>query len=355
MKIKLLKYIDQFFGRLLVFILPAPIKKEIDHLQTVLLIRPGGIGDAVLLIPTIISLRSAFPTLQIDILAEKRNSQIFKLCPDVASVYCYDKLADFRRVLTSRYDLVIDTEQWHRLSAVVARLIRSRRKIGFGTNERAKMFNDAVAYAHSDYEASSFFKLLQPLQTKSSCDIIPPFLNIPDTVRSATEILDSHSGRYVVLFPGASIAERRWGKDKFAALAKQFIEKKMTVVIVGGQEDCAAGDTIAFLVPEVINLVGKTSLLETVSVLKDATLLVSGDSGVLHIGVGLGVPTVSLFGPGISEKWAPQGELHRVVNLQLSCSPCTRFGTTPACPIGAKCIRDISVDQVFSAAKELLL
>ena len=335
-------------------LLPAPVKKELDPLKTVLLIRPGGIGDAVLLIPTIITLREAFPELQIDILAEKRNSQVFQLSPEVHTVYCYDKLADFKRALTSRYDLVIDTEQWHRLSAIIARLIRSRRKIGFGTNERAKQFTDIIDYSHNEYETSSFLNMLQPLQMKPNCDVAPPFLSIPDSVKSAPEILGFNSGRYVVLFPGASIVERRWGGDKFAALARQFVEQKLKVVVIGGPEDSFAGDTIAALAPEVTNLVGKTSLLETASVLEGATLLVSGDSGILHIGVGLGTPTVSLFGPGIAAKWAPKGEQHRIVNLNLSCSPCTRFGTTPACPSGAKCIRDISVDEVFSATMELL-
>ncbi len=72
------------------------------------------------------------------------------------------------------------------------------------------------------------------------------------------------------------------------------------------------------------------------------------------MGAGLSVPTVSLFGPGIANKWAPPGEQHIVINHKLPCSPCTRFGTTPPCPIGAKCIQDISVGEVFTAAQEIL-
>ena len=335
-------------------ILPAPKRKLIDTPETVLLIRPGGIGDAVLLIPTILSLRAAFPKIQIDILAEKRNSQIFHLSPAVNSVYCYDQLADFRQVLTSRYDLVIDTEQWHHLSAIFARLIRSRRKIGFGTNARSKMFTDVVGYSHATYEVKSFFNLLQPLQLNSHQGAAFPCLEFPSSVKTSAQLLGDDVGDYVVLFPGASIQERRWGTDRFSALAARFVEQGMKVVIVGGAEDSLAGEKIATAVSGVITLAGKTSLLETASILQDSVLLVSGDSGILHIGVGLAVPTVSLFGPGIAAKWAPQGESHRVINLEIPCSPCTQFGTTPACPIGAKCLQEISVPEVFSASKELL-
>jgi len=354
LKIQLLKYMDRVLGRVLVSLLPAPAKKEFDAPRSVLFVRPGGIGDAVLLIPAIQALKEKYPQCQIDILAEKRNSQIFSLCQIIRRVYRYDNLSEFLTVFKTRYDLVIDTEQWHRLSAVIVRLIRSQHKIGFATNERTRMFTTAVPYSHETYEASSFFNLLQPLNIVLTAYLITPFLDIPTSVKSSAQLLGSAIGKYVVLFPGASIPERRWGVDRFSALATKLAEQQLRIVLVGGGADDDSGETIAESVENAVNLAGKTSLLETASILKDATLLVSGDSGILHIGVGLRIPTVSLFGPGIATKWAPQGLCHRVINLDLPCSPCTRFGTTPPCPIGAKCLHDISVDQVFIAAQELL-
>jgi len=351
-----LKKIDQIVGRLFVKLLPSPSARPVDFSSStqILLIRPGGIGDAVLLIPAIQALREKYPHCRIDILAEKRNSQIFSLCQTIRRVYRYDNVSEFLTVFKVRYDLVIDTEQWHRLSAIIARLIRSPNKIGFETNERTKMFTTAVPYSHATYEASSFFNLLKPLDIVSSPSLAAPFVNIPVSVKRSAPLLGPGRGKYIVLFPGASIPERRWSTECFSTLAARFVEKKFGIVVVGGDEDRASGEMIVKSVPKVINLAGKTSLLETASLLKDATLLVSGDSGVLHIGVGLGIQTVSLFGPGITAKWAPQGASHRVVNLDLPCSPCTRFGTTPPCPFGAKCIQDISVDRVFAAACELL-
>jgi len=216
------------------------------------------------------------------------------------------------------------------------------------------MFTMVVPYSHDVYEAKFFFNLLQSLNIFPASSLTTPFLDIPASVKSSSELLGSDIRKYVVLFPGASIPERRWCADRFSALAGKLAEQKFRVVIVGGSEDSDTGETITESVPDVINLAGKTSLLETASILKGADLLVSGDSGVLHIGVGLGIPTVSLFGPGIAAKWAPQGTSHRVINLDLPCSPCTRFGTTPLCLFGAKCLHDISVSTVFSAAQELL-
>jgi len=351
----ILKKIDPLIGRLLVTLLPrAPRRQPVATPGSVLLIRPGGMGDAILLIPAILQLSARFPHCRIEVLAEARNGAVFALCPVVKRVYHYNQPADLLRVLNRTYDLVIDTEQWHRLSAVIARLVRSRMKIGFATNERSRMFTATVSYAHQDYEILSFLRLLEPLGVEYAEPGSAPWLQIPPQVKLPTEFKLPQDSPLVVLFPGASIAERQWPIAAFATLAERLLESGCAVVLVGAAPDVAAGQALQQRTPGVVNLIARTSLLQTARVLKHAALLISGDSGVLHLAVGLAVPTVSLFGPGIAAKWAPAGARDRVINHQLDCSPCTRFGTTPPCPIGGRCIAEIAVDEVFAAAQNLL-
>ena len=134
MTIHIVKEIDKFFGRLGVIFLPRPQYSKPNAILHILLIRPGGIGDAVHLVPIIHALKSAYPSATIEILAEKRNASVFSLCPEIDRVFLYDRPAEFLQMFRRRYDVIIDTEQWHRLSAIVARLIRSNVKIGFATN-----------------------------------------------------------------------------------------------------------------------------------------------------------------------------------------------------------------------------
>ncbi len=352
-----LKKLDGIIGPLLTHLWLRPKKpgRLSAPVSSMLLIRPGGIGDAVLLVPVIGRLREAFPAARIEVLAEKRNAGAFALCSGVDRVLCYDRPKELCQALRSRYDVVIDTEQWHRLSAVITRIIRSPIKIGYGTNERKRLFTHPIRYNHDNYEMDSFFALLKPLQIESSTTAPAPFLTIPAVDQDAADNMlgDLRDAPFVVLFPGASITERCWGTEKFRQLAIRLIAEGLAVVVVGGKEDVGGGRAIVDGLGA-LNLAEKTSLAETAGVLKRSQLLVSGDSGVLHLGVGVGTPTVSLFGPGIADKWAPRGEQHVLINHKLPCSPCTRFGTTPPCPIGAKCIQDISVDEVFVAAQELL-
>lgn len=131
-----------------------------------LVIRPGGIGDATLLFPALKKLRKSFPLSQIHVLAEKRNAEILELCPSVNKLCLYDRGLDIFRVLRNRYDAVIDTEQWHRLSAVAAYLTRAEVRVGFSTNERGRLFTHPVEYSHNDYEVYSFLRLFRILLNK---------------------------------------------------------------------------------------------------------------------------------------------------------------------------------------------
>lgn len=347
LKVRVLKALDRFIGTAAVFLTPRPEIGPIAELRKVLIIRPGGIGDAVLLIPMIRAVLESYPGCQITVLAEKRNAEVFSLCGENLQILRYDRLRELMAALRGEYDLVVDTEQWHRLSALIARLSGAPATTGFATNTRARMFTHPIFYSHEVYEVDSFFSLLEPFGLEKCSHAAAPFLGIAEKAATgADEKLGDLRGRqFVSLFPGASIPERRWGAEKFRELALRLNRRGYPVVVLGGKGDAEAGHGI--VEGRIgLNLAGLTSLAETAAVISRSLLMVSGDSGLLHIAVGLGVPTVSLFGPGIEDKWAPRGGDHIVLNRRLSCSPCTRFGYTPKCRVGARCLADIGVEEV---------
>jgi ADP-heptose:LPS heptosyltransferase len=353
--IKILKHLDSIAGLFLCRLLSLPKRTTtIVATNKILIVRPGGIGDAVLLAPTIQFLREKFPESSVTVFAEKRNAEIFDLIPGLTQVLRYDVPAEFLTAFRLKPDIVIDTEQYHRLSAVVARLAGAGILIGFGTNERGRLFHHALPYSHDDYEANSFFQLLAPLGITPPEALNAPFLSVPPLSQTrASQLLAPLAGKpVVILFPGASIPERRWGGECFRQVAARLAEQGYGIVVIGGKDDLAAGDAI--IPANSLNLAGKTSLVESAAIIERAVLLISGDSGVLHLGVGLGISTVSLFGSGIAQKWAPRGANHIVLNKNLPCSPCTRFGYTPKCPRQAECLQHINPQEVIDAAMTLL-
>ena len=354
-KIRFIKRIDSLVGKPITQLLSSPHFYPVVQVQSILIIRPGGIGDALLLAPAINLLRSNYSDAVITILAERRNEGAFSLIPAIDRLLLYDNYTDLFHCLHSKYDLIIDTEQWHRMSAVIARAVSSRMKIGFDTNERRRLFTHPVPYSQDDYEAQSFINLLHPLAIRETFVNSSPFLAVPESAADEiNSLLGSITSPYIAIFPGASVKERRWSVGKFRSLVQYIADAGFAVVIIGGKEDKDSGEAI-LSGSNGLNLAGRTSLAGTAAVVARSRLLVSGDSGVLHIAVGLGIPAVALFGAGIAKKWGPQGKRHMVLNRNLVCSPCTLFGTTPVCTAAVRCLDEIGVEEVFEAVNALLI
>ena len=131
-------------------------------------------------------------------------------------------------------------------------------------------------------------------------------------------------------------------------------ERGYGIIVVGGKDDIRAGEEIIRDIPGGISICGKLSLPETAAMLKESSLLVTGDSGIMHLGYAVGTKVVALFGPGIVKKWAPRSSRVIVINKELPCSPCTKFGYTSTCPIDAECMQRIAAEEVMEKAMILL-
>lgn len=369
-KLNLLQSFDRRFGPALCRLfkptaagLRQPDRRpEPDTVRRILVIRPGGLGDAALTLPMLGELHDAFAGARIDVLAERRNAGIYALSNSVGSVYCYDSgiLKQLRKLRALRYDIVIDTEQFHFLSVLFANLLRPRFLCGFGAPGRQKFQTHTVAYSDETYEAQSFLDLAGALTGQSlSFGNGKPFLPVPaEQLRWAREQLAVAGDRRVVaIAPLASGAARIWPVHRFAEVAAALISEQCFIVVLGGRDaiDTAARFTslIDTDTAAVLNLAGRTNLVESAAILRCAGALICSDTGVLHVAAGVGTPTVSLFGSGLHRKWAPLGDRHTMIRKGLACSPCITDGQLPPCPHGFACMLEIETAEVLSAVRHL--
>ncbi len=300
-----------------------------------------------MLLPFMEALRHFYPGAEFWVLAEPRNVQAFSLLSFPCRTLNYTSPSDFFTLFRMDFHVVVDTEQWYGLSALVARLVQAHFRVGFGTNVRAGCFNRAVGYCQKEYEAQAFFRLLEPWGREFFWwDWIPPGLT---SVRRS-------EGSWAAIFPGASHPSRRWGETRYLEVARYLVDKGWGIVMVGGPKERREGEFIASRLPSsrVRNATGSVDLKETMRNLAACRFLVTTDSSIMHLAALMGIPTLSLFGPGIVEKWAPRGEDHLVVRLDLPCSPCTRFGTVPPCPRQFACMRNLTPEMVVEALEGFL-
>lgn len=128
------------------------------------------------------------------------------------------------------------------------------------------------------------------------------------------------------------------------------------MVIVGGEKDMGVATEVAGIAGDgVVNLAGRTSLLELAGVLKKASLLVTNDSGPMHVSAAVSTPVVVLFGPTVPEfGFSPLGERDRVVEVDLPCRPCSLHGTDRCSEGNLQCMRLIGSEDVFRVVSDVL-
>ncbi len=351
-RIWIIKKIDGLIGPLLFRFIPPRKKKQLQKpIRRLLVIRPGGMGDAALLLPVFKEIKRIINDLAIDVLCEQRNRGVFTAVPYVDCIYCYDNPRHVYRLFMNKYDVIVDTEQFYRLSAFLAFFLRGSVKIGFKTNERSKAFHQAVEYDQAAYEVDCFrdlFKTIFPLSNIRRMDDYPYFK------RALTRC--SWDLGAICVFPGATKKECFWPYERWSRLIDNIGKKGYPVVLLGGKLEKNIAEKIVSNCENrhVTNYVGKLSLLETTQLFNSAKLLISTDSGILHLGVLCGIPTVSLFGSGNTHKWGPKGHQHSIVTKNVSCSPCALFGSVPPCKNDVECMTSISVNEVFGTVLKQL-
>jgi ADP-heptose:LPS heptosyltransferase len=329
--------------------------------KRILVVRPGGLGDAVLTFPLIKHLRDFFGDAQIDVLAETRNAGVYGLNPFVQRIYLYDSrpIATFLRLQRAGYDMVVDTEQFHHLSAIMANALQPTYLCGFASLSRSRLLTHAVPYEENVYEVFSFLGMAEALSGRMvTFDPNAPFVDIPMELQEwANAVLDSMGDRAIVtVVPSAGAQNRVWPAERFAEVVQWLAQKCFFILLLGGKDASRAAKTISAGLGRnaVHNMASLTTLPQAAALIKRARVHLSSDTGILHLAYGVGTSTVSLFGPGNHNKWAPRGDRHVVVRAGLPCSPCTQHGISPRCPHGAACISEISVDAVKKALTEVL-
>jgi len=356
MNVRLIKILDATVGGLLCWVgghwlhwVRRAAATESASIRRILVVRPGGMGDMILLLPMLKHLRQRYPDAEIDLVCEQRNREIPGLAGESAKLLLYDAhpLRTMLRLLRRQYDLAVDTEQFHNFSAVMTWFSGAPVRIGFKINPgRNPLYTHLVNYDLAGYEADEFIRLLAPLGTTGKA-VVEGCLKAPVT----------EGERLILIHVGASTRYKHWAPEKFAELAKRLTSlpgtRSFSVGLVGNRKDKALAETIAGisgLGERVKVLAGEMTLSQTAGLIGRAELFIGGDSGLAHLAVALAVPTVVLFGPSDPMKWGARGSRHAVVRKDLACSPCFIFGYHKLCHSIA-CMGGITVDDVLAAIK----
>lgn len=347
----------------------------------ILIVKLSAIGDVVHTLPALNAIRHCYPGAHIDWLVEEAAADLIIGHRALDQVFIAQRktwLSDFKtadrgRLISEiarfiqtlrsrRYDMVFDF-QFSLKGALWIAMTRARRKIGFGPGLEHQEHSHLVLNERIPAVSMEVHALERGLQMLKAVGIEAPQVSYqlpitPEHIRQAERLLMAHgisSQRpFVAVNPMAKWETKLWEIDKFAKLVDIIQDKfKLPVVFTGGPEDRAYIDTIRKQMKTAApNLAGRTSLLSLAALLQQAQLMVTTDTGPMHIAAAVDTPTIAVFGPTAPWRTGPYGQQHQVIVAHTACAPC--FKRTCPLPEIKKCMKDITVTQVVAALENKL-
>ena len=332
-------------------------------MNTFLIIRLGSLGDVIHAVPTAAALRRRYPQARIDWLVDPRYVELLDLVECLDARIPFDprglarvggsERATLGVLRRARYDAVLDLQGLLK-SAVLARLAGARRTIGF---PRAHLREPAARFFYTEtpdpgaarHVIDKNLALLEALDVSDRAVRFP--VAIPQAAPAAGAGARTGAGDYAIVNPGAAWPNKRWPPDRFGAVAAALrAEFGLRSIVLWGPGERALADAVVAAAGGAAEASAPTRIADLVAIARAARLMISGDTGPVHIAGAVGTPVVALFGPTVPERNGPWSPRDVVVSRVAQCACLYER----RCRRGDPCINEIGVEEVLVAARRCL-
>lgn len=345
-----------------------PVRKDLP--RNILVRAPNWIGDAVMCEPAVRGLRSLFPEAELTMLAKSAVAELFINHPGLDSVLVYDdkgahagmsgKWSLAGTLRRHGFDLAVLFQNAFE-AAFLAWLAGIPRRYGYATDGRVMFLTEPVAVPTGRepvHQVEYYWNLLRPLGMPGKSGFPTLFVSADEDRMIDGRLASAGIGSSDVIIgvnPGSTYGgAKRWLPERFAEVAKRLVRRleqsesaPVAVVVLGAKgEESLGKDIAAQLGGRSAVLSGATTIRELMAVVKRCRLLITNDTGPMHIAAACGVPVVAVFGPTDWRTTAPYGQERSIVREAVDCAPCL----LRECPIDHRCMTRISVERVYEAA-----
>jgi ADP-heptose:LPS heptosyltransferase len=350
-------------------------RRESAAPQRILCLRLERIGDLLMTLPALAELRALAPDADIDLVVGSWNAALAGTLPMVTRVETLDArwlsrgaggkpvhqlLIDAARWRQRRYDLAINFEPDIRSNLLLA-ASAARRLAGFVSGGGSGLLDVGIEHDPRIHTAENGVALVQAIFGSPAAAGSPSRPRIPDTAEAAaSRLLPFDAGRPIVgVHVGAGRAVKQWPEERFRDVAARLIANRGAFIVFTGDEADRPQVAIAKaqLPPErVLDLAGRADLVTLAALVRRFDVLLTGDTGPMHLASSVGTPVVAVFGPSDPVRYTPRGALDRVVRIDLPCAPCNRIRLPPARCTGhtPDCLAGVDVSRVLATVEAVL-
>ena len=321
------------------------------------------VGDTIMSFPAVYSLRQLFPQAHISVLVRYPLDELWKANPAIDEVIPYTMPAGVRRLVGELQIARLIKQREIDLAIIFPRSLSAAlmvflggipHRIGYKSEGRDWLLTERVGRTDEVLQGHRMRYYLRLIEALGHISAPPlPALALNGTMETwASGFLSRHGmtrKRLIGFNPGATYGEAKsWPPERFAELGRRLVKDHGTALLIfgaAGPEEKKLNDSIAKRIGKgCLNLTGRTSLMELAALLRHCRLLVTNDTGTMHIAAAIGTRTVAIFGPTDPRTTAPLGEGHVLIREDVSCSPCLKR----VCPEDHRCMELIGVDTVYN-------
>lgn len=341
--------------------------KKINDFKRILIVEVNWLGDVLFSTAAIKAIKDKYPESFLACMVVGRCSQILEDNPSVDEVIVFDEKSSHKS-LFSKVKFIVSLRKenfdtvflFHRsfTRVAVCYLAGIKRRIGYYRKKTGFLLTDKFEIPdNSLHRAEYFINLINKTGIESKDKRYEFFINskaVDRVVDLLAKFGITREDNYIVINPGGNWNPKRWPVEYYAQLADRISQSPgMKIVVSGAKKDISLSQRInSKMKNEAIILAGETNLKELGALLKGARVVISADSGPMHLAAALGVPVVAIFGPTspqITGPYNPQAE-HIILQKDVGCPvPCYEVSCADN-----KCMKAVTVDEVFKAVKKIL-
>ncbi|MBU8923404.1 MAG: glycosyltransferase family 9 protein [Bacteroidales bacterium] len=331
----------------------------------ILVIRFSSLGDLVLMLPMLRTLRISHPSSIIEVVTKSKFADLFKSVPDVDRLHLLkeENVTGLLRMASllrgHKYDLLIDAHNVIR-SRALSLMLKADRKVRLRKDHMKKI---RLIKGHRPMAGRFISQIDRYLEITDSLDIPHPdsgtLLEISEeTSTTVLEILDRKGIRgrdLVAIAPGARWPSKRWPEESFGRVANYIAGKGFCVLLVGNMEERELCERIRMDNPLVINLAGSLKIHETTAALEVSRCLITNDSAPMHLAEAVDTPVVAIFGPTVREfGFSPHLPRSILLDKTMECRPCSRNGAASCRYDTLECLTSIDCERVLESVMKIL-
>jgi len=342
--------------------------------RRILLLRLERIGDLLMALPAIADVRAAAPSAEVHLVVGSWNGGVARAIEAVTAVQTLDAnwlsregdglgmpalIRAARRWRAAQYDLAINFEPDIRSNVLLA-ASGAAWTAGYGSGGGGPLLDLALDYDTQAHTTDNARRLVAAVFGEAiRKDVAPAFVVPNDARQDAARLLSSVRRPVVAIHVSGGRSIKQWDPERFAEIARRLIASvDATIVLTGSAADRPLVDFVKRQLPvaRAIDVSGQAELLALAGILERADLLITGDTGPMHLAAAVSTPVVAIFGPSDHARYGPRGAFDRIVRVDLPCAPCNRIRMPPARCVGhiPDCLALVTADTVFAAAQSVL-